>query len=127
MLNAVGQNVFPKSIVCGVVPLFDDDSWKLVNISVCTYVGTIVHHLLKEVNFIWGGGKIHIRYMLGAKHRFGQSIDYTAKCRSAAIHRYLFNPRTAHSIHRLHGAKGASMIYDLIAQTNAEHEYFRLC
>ena len=69
MLNAVGQNVFPKSIVCGVVPLFDDDSWKLVNISVCTYVGTIVHHLLKEVNFIWGGA----RYILDTC--WVQSID----------------------------------------------------
>ena len=26
----VGQNVFPNSIVCGVVPLFDENDWKLV-------------------------------------------------------------------------------------------------
>lgn len=45
LLNAVGQNVFPKSIVCGVVPLFDDEGWKLVNLSVCRHRG--VHHLLK--------------------------------------------------------------------------------
>ena len=30
-ITAVGQNIFPKSIVCGVVPLFDDEGWKLVS------------------------------------------------------------------------------------------------
>lgn len=33
ILFAVGQNLFPNSIVCGVVPLFEENDWKLV----CTY------------------------------------------------------------------------------------------
>ena len=33
ILYAVGQNLFPNSIVCGVVPLFEENDWKLV----CTY------------------------------------------------------------------------------------------
>lgn len=70
MLNAVGQNVFPKSIVCGVVPLFDDDSWKLVNISVCTYICR--HNSASSVK----GSKLHMqgaRYILDTC--WVQSID----------------------------------------------------
>ena len=37
LFNAVGQNVLQGFIVCGVVPLFDDEGWKLVSISVCNH------------------------------------------------------------------------------------------
>jgi hypothetical protein len=30
IMAIVGQNIFPNSIVCGVVPIFDENDWKLV-------------------------------------------------------------------------------------------------
>ena len=35
---AVGQNIFPNSIVCGVVPIFDENDWKLVRTFHCVKV-----------------------------------------------------------------------------------------
>ena len=39
-LFTVGQNVFANSIVCGVVPIFDEKDWKLVWNCTCIHYST---------------------------------------------------------------------------------------
>ena len=54
LVHVVAQNTFPHLLVCGVLPLRDGQSWKLVGMVVYVYLLERVDHLVVIMQIVLG-------------------------------------------------------------------------